>query len=213
MSVSGHDAMTSYVQRRFDCAPRGATKVRRRLLDGNPVRAVVSARKAGWGAMASWRGEGDRLGRGMLVPKNCPLDLDQALTGRTSSIDVAKVVLSVGGSLWTNPDRVEGGARIEAAVEDGRRFVRIEVPGDKRLMAAFNTDDMKAVVGIWLGTGTVRYAMVPTSDEDKLLSVLAAQGHAFNFDGRFRKTANSAISGMREREEDEDEPESGPSPM
>src|SRR3546814_5230715 len=53
----------------FDKVPRGAVTVTRKLLDGNLVAAVRSARDAGFGIAASYCDERGIRRRGVLVPK------------------------------------------------------------------------------------------------------------------------------------------------
>jgi hypothetical protein len=99
---------------------------------------------------------------------------------------------------------------IEEVAEAGRRLVRIEVPSDKRLMAPFNTDAMRALVGPWLGTQLTRYAMLPVERARLLLDLLTAQGHAFNYDGQYRRVAHAVLSAPQAAEPEPEEESDGP---
>ena len=183
------ESLPVLLARRFDAAPRGPTPERRSLLDGNLVRAVIAARNAGWGSMASWRDENGRLSRAILVPKSYRANLDSALGGRTASIAAAMTVLSAGGHLWTNPDKPDAGARIE--IVDGH--VHVDVPGDKRLSKPFESEALKALLGEWRGAGTTRWSDAHVSRAEKVLVALAKAGHVFHYDGRHRKAVNAAL--------------------
>ena len=205
-SFMASQGLPPMVAAQLKSTPRGMVSERRRVLDGNPVRAVMAARRADWGSHATWRDPDGRLNRSILVPRSAPIDLDRSLAGRTSSPVAALAVLGAGGQLWTNQDRPEAGAKVE--VIDGA--VQVEVPADKRLSKPFETDRLRRLLGEWCGmSAATRYADVPVARAPDVVAALLAAGHALNFDGRYRPHANRALDGARA--EPEPEP-AGPRP-
>ncbi len=182
--------ISRHMARAFATALRGKVPERRRVLDGNPVRAVIAARRAGWGSMATWREPSGRLSRAMLVPRSAPQDLDRSLLGRTTAVGQAMAVLEAGGVLWTNQDRQEAGAQVE--VRDG--FVNVTVPGDRKLSKPYETERLAELLGGWKGAGPVRWSDAPVARAREVLEAVLAGGHAFSFDGCYRQAANGAAA-------------------
>ncbi len=209
VSIDPGGGISVFMARAFASSRRGEVPERRRVLDGNPVRAVIAARRVGWGSHAVWRDGEGRLNRSILVPRSAPLDLDQALDGRTGSPEAALAVLEAGGRLWTNLDRPEAGARIEFV----DTMVQVEVPADRRIAATFETDRLKRILGEWKGAGQgPRWADAPRERARDVVRALLDAGHAFGFDGRHRPDANRATAepgrrARRDRARAEPEPE------
>src|SRR3546814_17530157 len=86
----------------FDKVPRGAVTVTRKLLDGNLVAAVRSARDAGFGIAASYCYERGIRRRGVLVPKARKNPME-AMPGRTRSSQAAFEVVRPGAHSYTDP--------------------------------------------------------------------------------------------------------------
>jgi len=172
----------------YDRAPRGLVPVRRKILDGNLVRAVIAARHAGWGSAVTWTDDNGLPHRAIMVPKS-KQDSLHTLPGRVTSPDIAVSLLEAGADLWTNPDDSEGGAEIRMSGDQ----VHVTVPGSKRLAKAFETDAILAVAGRFSGDHRSKQASIPRHRAAELCRALAAGGHAFHFMGRFRALVSDLV--------------------
>lgn len=179
------------VLKRFDIAPRGETLVRRRILDGNLVRAVVAARNAGWGSTATWTDATGIPHRAILVPKN-KQDTLHFLPGRCTDPELAIALLQEGAVLFTNPDSPDTGASI---VLNGGQIV-VEVPGSKRITKLFETDAILEIVGAYRGDHRQKSASVPASRMAQLCRAFADAGHAFHYKGDFRPRVAEMLEQM-----------------
>ncbi len=183
---------------RFDRERGGETVVRRSVMDGNLVKAVITARHHGWRSAVTWRDEAGTPRRAVLVPKNAEHSLAD-LPARTTSPEVALAVLNAGGKLRTNRDDPEGGAVVVAE----NRSAYITIPAKKAAAKQFETPAILRATGGFKGLGQKeRYAEPPISRAGDLLRALADAGHAFHFDGQYRDEAGRALASLREPEED-----------
>ena len=185
-----------HVASRFQKMPRGQVLVRRRILDGNLVRAVIAARNAGWGSAATWTDEQGVPHRAILVPKH-KQDSLHFLPGRCTDPDLAMIMLEEGATLFTNPDDLDSGASL---VLDGDRVV-VDVPGNKRITKLFETDKIAAVVGTYKGDHRTKRAVVPAHRLDALCRAFSESGHAFHYAGEMRKRLPELLERLG-REED-----------
>lgn len=166
---------------RFDRAPRGEVLVRRRILDGNLVRAVIAARNAGWGSAATWTDEHGTPHRAILVPKH-KQDTLHFLPGRCTDPNLAMLLLEEGATLFTNPDAPDTGASISL---EGDRIV-VDVPGNKRITKLFETESILAVVGAYKGDHRMKRSVIPADRVEKLCRAFSESGHAFHYSGDMR---------------------------
>jgi hypothetical protein len=168
---------------RFDKAPDGAIRVRRRILDGNIVRATLIARNQGWG-IVTWHDAEGMPDRAVLIPKSRQNSL-ATLPGRTTSAAVALAVIDAGGSIWTNRDERDDGAEVVAT----GRTLRIALPTRKAAAKPFESAAFLSVAGPIRTSGKDRYIEASLGRTADILAAMAEAGHAFNFDGRFRAVA------------------------
>ena len=191
---------------RFDRAPGGVVPIRRKVLDGNLVRAVIAARHQGWGSAVTFTDGTGRANRAVLIPKS-KQGAVVSLPGRTTVPEAALAVLRDGGQVWTNKDMPDDGIRLEAHA--GK--VNFEVPTKKATSKAFELAEILAITGTLKGTQKFRHATIDMARVPQLLGVLAAGGHAFHFEGAHRPAVTRAMSSLAEAESDEAEV-SGPRP-
>lgn len=175
-----HEVAASMLDR-FARTPVGRTLVRRKILDGNLVKAVVAARHVGWSSAVNWTGDDGVPRRAVLIPRS-KQDSIAVLPGRTTSAMVALDLMRRGAELSTNPDSPDDGARMVLAGES----VDIFIPGAKKAAKIFETPEILAVVGRFKGDFKGREATVPASSLQRLIQVFAEGGHAFHFEGRYR---------------------------
>ena len=187
---------------RFDKAPSGAVRVRRRILDGNIVRATLIARHQGWG-IVTWHDAEGMPGRAVLIPKSRQNAL-ATLPGRTTSARTALAVLDAGGSIWTNRDERDDGAEITAT----GRTLRIALPTRKAAAKPFEAASFLQAAGPIRTQGKDRYIEAPLGRAGDVLHAMAEAGHAFNFEGRFRAVA----ANLPDEAEEAEEPDEAPRP-
>lgn len=165
----------------YDRAPSGRVTVRRKILDGNLVRAVMAARNAGWGSAVTWADDLGAPHRAILVPKNRQHNL-HLLPGRLTNAQIAASLLKAGAEIWTNPDDPDSGASIRLAGST----VQLTIPGSKRLSKLFEGEEITAVTGKFRGDHRSKSAEMPVERLDDLCVCLAVNGHAFHYAGQYR---------------------------
>lgn len=195
------DTLPADLVRKFESAPGGKTPVRRKVLDGNLVRAVIAARHQGWGSAVTFQDENGHPNRAILIPKS-KQGAVIGLPGRTTAPEAALAVLKEGGEIWTNKDIPDDGIRL--AVD--RRAVTFEIPVKKASSKGFEMSEILAITGPLKGGQKVRHATVDIGRAPLLLQALARAEHAFHFEGRYRKAVAQAMSALTP---DEPEPEAG----
>lgn len=189
----------SYIH--FDKAPRGETTVTRKVLDGNLVAAVRSAREAGFGTATSYFDEHGVRRRGVLVPKGRQNRIE-AMPGRTKSPEAAYEVVRLGGQIYTNPEKRSAGVIIRA---DAGMAV-IEIPAGKRAAKAFETKELVAITGEFREQRWYREARLPPSRLVEAIGALVTAGHEFHFEGRYRSAALATGNGAATPKENGTEP-------
>ncbi|AOG03013.1 strawberry notch C-terminal domain-containing protein [Bosea sp. RAC05] len=179
---------------RFDKAPSGMVPERRKVLDGNLVRAVVAARNQKWGSSVVWTDDTGHQHRAMLVPKSKQESL-HALDGRTTSPKAALAVLQAGGSITTDADSPDDRAEI---FMDGSELT-VTFNNRPKAMKAFQTETILAITGPF-GGSRERIARVPGKRAEALLEAFLISGHAFHYPGHHRSTVAKAMVGEEHAE-------------
>lgn len=197
-------ALPADMLQRFERAPGGLTPVRRKVMDGNLVRAVIAARHQGWGSAVTFTDETGWAHRAVLIPKS-KQGAVVGLPGRTTAPEAALAVLRAGGELWTNKDLPDDGIRLAA---DRDKFT-FEVPTKKATSKGFEIAEVLAITGPLKGGQKFRHATVDMRRAPQILAALANAGHAFHFEGKHRKDVSAAMASLADAAADEPEPAMG----
>ncbi|CAH1688653.1 Helicase C-terminal domain-containing protein [Hyphomicrobiales bacterium] len=184
---------------RFDKAPSGHVPERRKVLDGNLVRAVIAARNQKWGSSVLWTDTNGVGHRAMLIPKN-KQDAIHALEGRTTSLKGALAVLRAGGELTTDADAPDD----RAAIYVDRPHLVVSFTARPKTLKAFLTDEILAVTGPFAGSKD-RAARVALPNTPAVVAAFLKAGHAFHFSGSYRQHVAKALM-------EEPEPAAAPAP-
>lgn len=191
--------------RRFDSSPGGRVAVRRKVMDGNLVRAVIAARHQGWGSAVTFLDADGTAHRAVLIPKS-KQGAVVGLPGRTTVPEAALAVLKEGGELWTNKDLPEEGIRLAAS----GNTLSFEIPTKKAQAKGFESSEILAITGPLKGGQKLRHATIEMRRAPLLLQALARSEHAFHFDGKHRKAVAAAMAALAPEEPEHEA--SGPGP-
>ena len=169
----------------FDEAPRGRVRVRRRILDGSPIAAVMASVRLRAGSRATYEDAYGNIHDAVLLPRSATGRV-LGLSGVAATPKAVGAVLAAGGRLIGVPADPATGVELRP-YKDGK--VLVSVPSGNKYTGLNAHPALVEVVGDWHEYGKTLQSVVSGTALPHLMAAFRQTGVVLHYDAEYRDAA------------------------